>query len=37
MSFLVESNMLLILFIVIYAMCNYISLVMDAMFWHNVG
>jgi hypothetical protein len=35
MSFLVESNLLLISFLIIYAMCNCIDLMMDAMFWYS--
>jgi hypothetical protein len=35
MSFLVESNLSLISFLIIYAMCNCIDLIMDAMFWYN--
>jgi hypothetical protein len=31
--FLVKLNLLLMPFLIIYAMCNYISIVMDAMFW----
>ncbi len=35
MSFLVKLNMLLISFLIIYAMCNCIDLIMDAMFWYS--
>jgi hypothetical protein len=31
--FLVKVNPLLMPFLIIYAMCGYISLIMDAMFW----
>jgi hypothetical protein len=33
--FLIELNPLLMPFLIIYAMCSYISLVMDAMFLHG--
>jgi hypothetical protein len=35
MSFLVELNLLLMSFLIIYAMCDCIDLIMDAMFWYG--
>jgi len=35
MSVLVESNLSLISFLIIYAMCYFIDLIMDAMFWYS--
>jgi len=36
MPILIESDLLLVSFLVAYGMCNCICLVMEAMFWCNV-
>jgi hypothetical protein len=35
MPFLIESNLMLMPFLVIYVTCSCIDLIMDAMFWHS--